>query len=83
MKHAKYMPAEPTAQSIKEILEKGKHVILKGPPGTGKTHLAMKTIREFIGATGAQVSIVRHQMTMYIMANSGRSGNCSTFNLSR
>jgi len=82
MKHAKYMPTEPSPQSIKKILEKGKHVILKGPPGTGKTHLAMETIREFIGETGAQVSIVRHQMTVYFIANKGKSEGGS-FNLSR
>lgn len=76
------MPTAPTAQSIKQKLEKGTHVILKGPPGTGKTHLAMKTIREFVDDTGAEVSIVRHQMTVYFIANKGKSEGGS-FNLSR
>ena len=81
MKHAKYMPTEPSPQSIKEILEKGKHVILKGPPGTGKTHLAMETIREFIGETGAQVSIVRHQMSLVFFITRGRKAGGGNFSL--
>lgn len=76
------MAVAPTPQSIKEKLEKGTHVILKGPPGTGKTHLAMQTIREFVNDTGAEVSIVRHQMTIFMICGK-RQADGGAFSLSR